>query len=146
MVLGGTVAHRARHHTRAVHEIEGFSAPLLALFFLFAGLQLEADALRGLGLVGLTYILARVLGRFLAARVGGAWLGASPPVRGRLGFCLLPQAGVALGLALLAANRLPDLGETLLPLVVAATVIFEIVGPVATRLMLRRASELPSGR
>jgi hypothetical protein len=54
----------------------------------------------------------------------------------------MPQAGVALGLALLADQRFPELGETLLPLVIASTVVFEILGPSGTRLALARADEI----
>ena len=53
---------------------------------------------------------------------------------------LLPQAGVALGMALVAAQHLPHVGAAILPVVVAATVVFELVGPVATRAALDRTS------
>ncbi len=142
MVLGATVAHRAKHHTRALHEIDGFATPLMALFFLFAGFRLELSALRALGAIGLAYVAARLLGRLVGSAAGGALFRVAKPIRRRLGWMLLPQAGVALGLALLAVERLPNLGRTLMPLVIAATVFFEIVGPIAARLSLKAAGEL----
>jgi len=59
---------------------------------------------------------------------------------------LLPQAGVALGLALLAFERFPELGKTILPLVVGTTIIFEIIGPPITRFHLQKAEEVHLGR
>ena len=61
-----------------------------------------------------------------------------------MGLAMLPQAGVALGMALVAAQRLPTLGEIIIPVVVGATVIFEVVGPVFTRLALSRVGETPA--
>lgn len=63
-------------------------------------------------------------------------------VQEHLGWCLMPQAGVALGLALLAEEKLPEIGERLLPMVIATTVIFEIVGPVLTQHHSRLAGEV----
>jgi hypothetical protein len=62
-----------------------------------------------------------------------------------MGLAMLPQAGVALGMALVAMQRLPTLGEIIVPVVVGATVIFELVGPVFTRLALRRVGEAEGG-
>ena len=69
-------------------------------------------------------------------------IGAPEVVQKHVGWCLLPQAGVALGLALLAAERIPGAGETVLPLIIAATVVFELVGPATTWWHLREAGEL----
>jgi hypothetical protein len=78
----------------------------------------------------------------------GAWLGGAlcrddPAQRWWMGLAMLPQAGVALGMALVAMQRLPALGEIILPVVVGASVIFELVGPVLTRLALHRVGETP---
>lgn len=142
MALGATVANRAKHHTRPFREIEGASQPFLAMFFVLAGYECDLGVVKTLGLLGGSYVGARVVGR-----VAGGWLsaraaGASDVVRKNVGWCLLPQAGVALGMALLVSERLPELGETLLPLVIAATVLFELVGPATTWWYLDRAGEI----
>lgn len=141
MTLGGTVAWRAKHYTRAVHEIEGFSTPLLAMFFFLAGFQLELESLLSLGVTGLTYVLARIAGRLGGSRLVGQ-IGISRPLSRRAGWCLLPQAGVAIGLGLIAAERLPEIGNVVLPIAIGATVLFEVVGPIAARIALSRAGEL----
>ena len=58
-----------------------------------------------------------------------------------MGIALLPQAGVAMGMALVASNRFPDYEQVLLTVVISSTVFFEIIGPVFTRLALRRAGQ-----
>lgn len=145
MVLGGTLAYRAKHFTRAVHEIEGFSNPLMALFFLMSGFHLDVASLRHLGAIGVAYCLSRILGRLLCGLAGPS-LGHSKEVSKRIGWCLLPQAGVAIGLSLLAAERLPSLSRDVLSLALAATVVFELIGPIAARVMLSRAGELRAHR
>ena len=59
-----------------------------------------------------------------------------------MGAALMPQAGVALGMVLIASQRFPALGEILLPVVLGATVFFKLIGPVLTRLALYRAGEV----
>jgi Kef-type K+ transport system membrane component KefB len=144
MVMGAVVTNLARHHKRPFHAIEGIEWPFLVLFFVLAGASLEIDALwvAGVGLIG--YVALRVLGRLLGAWLGGALCDVDPAQRWWMGLAMLPQAGVALGMALVAAQRLPELGEIIIPVVVGATVIFELAGPVFTRMALRRAGETPN--
>lgn len=144
MVVGATVANLARHHTRPFRAIEGIADPFLAIFFFLAGYEFDLLSLPAVGLLGLVYIGARLLGRV----VGGYWsaraCAASPDLARRIGWCLMPQAGVAVGLVLLAVERLPDTRAILLPLVIATTVVFEVIGPLAALRQLRAAGEIPS--
>lgn len=141
MVMGAVVTNLARHHRRPFHAIEGIEWPFLVLFFVLAGASLDLDALwlAGAGLLG--YVALRVFGRLLGAWLGGALCRDDPAQRWWMGLAMLPQAGVALGMALVAMQRLPSLGEIILPVVVGATVIFELIGPVLTRLALHRVGE-----
>jgi hypothetical protein len=76
--------------------------------------------------------------------VGARLAKADETTRRHVGWCLLPQAGVALGLGLLAAQRFPEVGPNILSLLIGTTFVFEIVGPLATRLALGHAGEIPS--
>jgi len=142
IVLGITVANFAQHHNRPFHEIEGIEWPFLILFFLLAGASLELDALAQVGVLGTAYIFLRVTGRILGTRLGGWIGGADPQTRRWIGLALLPQAGVAIGMALLASQRFPDYKHIVLPTILASTVIFELVGPVMTRYALQRMGEI----
>lgn len=138
MVAGAIVANLARHHDRAFHEIEHVQWPFLILFFVLAGASLKLGVLVDLGLVGGAYVLLRI-----TARVGGGWLGGAlgavpVPQRPWIGMALLPQAGVAVGMALIAAQEFPDYRDLILSLTIGTTVIFEILGPIAVLWSVRR--------
>lgn len=140
IVMGAVIANLARHHEYAFHEIENIEWPLMVVFFVLAGATLELDALASMGLAGVVYILARCAGKY-----GGAWLGAclagsEEAIRRWLGLALLPQAGVAIGMALVAATRFPQFSDALLSIVVATTIVFELCGPVLQRYALRKAA------
>jgi Kef-type K+ transport system membrane component KefB len=145
MVLGTVVANLARHHMRPFHAIQGIEWPFLILFFLLAGASLHVGALYQLGLVGSGYIILRIIGRLLGAWAGGAISHAEPLMRRWMGMALMPQAGVALGMALVATHRRPDLADMIFPVVIASTVLFEVIGPVLTRSALVHAGKV-SGR
>lgn len=133
ITMGAVVANLAKHHEYPFHAIEDIEQPFLVLFFVLAGASLEFEALRTLGVFGLVYITCRSIGK-----IAGAWLGSIPgrsdePTRRWMGYALLPQAGVAIGMALVASHHFPQYQSTLLTLVISSTVIFEIIGPVFTR-------------
>lgn len=144
MVMGAAVANLAKHHERAFNTIEGIEWPFLILFFLLAGSGLHVEALLQVGLTGAGYIFLRIIGRLLGTRLGGRLSGAQPAVRRWIGLALLPQAGVAIGMALLASQRFPELKDIILPIVLGSTVIFELIGPLVTRRVLIRVGDIRS--
>lgn len=141
MVLGCVVANLAKHHTRPFHAIENIEWPFMILFFVLAGASLHLGMLLKIGLIGATFVIFRVAGRYVGAWLGGRMSGAEPSFQRWMGMALLPQAGVALGMALLAAQKRPELAEMILTVVVASTVLFEVIGPVLTRIALARMGE-----
>ncbi|MGP6087309.1 cation:proton antiporter [Antarctobacter jejuensis] len=138
MMAGAVIANRAKHHERAFHEIELVERPFLILFFLLAGASMELKALMAVGGIGLAYVGLRVLGRVAGGWAGGGLTGLPPTQRLWIGPALLPQAGVAVGMALVAAAEFPDLGEALLTLTIGTTVVFELVGPLVTLIAVQR--------
>jgi len=140
MTAGAIIANFAQHHERAFHEIEHIEWPFMLLFFVLAGATLELDALWSLGWLTAAYVALRIVSRLAAGEVG-ARLGRVPTIeRHAYGPALLPQAGVAVGMALVAAEAIPQWGTTIMTLTVAATVVFEIVGPPCTLLALRHVN------
>ena len=137
MAMGSTVASRASHHLRPFHAIERVEWPLLIVFFVLAGASLEIEHLLEAGWIGAAYIASRTAGTYVGARWGGRATGAPPLLRRWLGLTLLPQAGVGIGMALIAAQRFPDLADLILAVVLASTVIFEVIAPIITRRVLR---------
>ena len=82
-------------------------------------------------------------------RLLGGWLGAlrygTSPASRMVGVALLPQAGVAIGLALVASQRVPEVGDAILAATVAGTIVFELAGPILARLTLVRSGEARAG-
>jgi Kef-type K+ transport system membrane component KefB len=143
MAMGATVSNFAKHHERPFHAIEEIEQPFLIVFFLLAGFDFHASQLWTVGLVGIAYLVARSIGLVGGGFFGGFVAKAPRSVRIHTGWCLLPQAGVALGLALIVTERYPEFGPQVLSIVVATTIVFEIVGPLITRFALYRAGEVP---
>jgi Kef-type K+ transport system membrane component KefB len=141
LALGTTVANVARHHARPFHAIEEIDGPFLVVLFVFAGASLHLESLAGIGWLGVAYVALRVAGRIFGGWLGGRLADADPVSRRWMGAALLPQAGVALGMGFVAANRIPEIADVILPVVIGSTVFFEIVGPLFTRLALVRARD-----
>lgn len=133
MVMGFVIANLAKHHDYPFHAIEGISWPLFAIFFVLAGASLEFSALRTLSGIAVIYIVGRTAGKVLSGWLGASISGASAKMARWIGVAMLPQAGAAMGMALVAASHYPEYGQTLLSLVIGSTIIFEIIGPVMTR-------------
>jgi Kef-type K+ transport system membrane component KefB len=142
MTTGTVVANLARHHLRPFHAIENVDWPFMILFFVLAGASLEIGVLWESGYVLAAYVVLRCAGRILAAWGWGLATRSHVALRRWMGVALLPQAGVAIGMALVASARLPELRSSILPVVIGSTVVFAVIGPVMTRLALSRVGEL----
>ncbi|MHC5063596.1 MAG: cation:proton antiporter [Planctomycetota bacterium] len=138
MAMGSSVASLARHHSRPFHAIEGIEWPFLIAFFVLAGASLEIERLLGIGVIGSAYILARSVGLYTGARLGSRLVQAPLLVRRWLGLALLPQAGVAIGMALMASQRFPRYAEVILSVILASTIIYELVAPIITRRVIEK--------
>lgn len=145
MICGTVIANFARHHTRPFHEIESIEWPFMVVFFILAGASLEFSAIMEIGLIGLCYLVLRALGRILGGWLGGRASGMSLHESRWIGVALMPQAGVAMGMALVAANAFPDRAGSIMAIVIGTTVVFELVGPLCTQVALSKvaSSALP---
>lgn len=126
-------------------QLAYFSPPLTLIYFVRSGLNFNFDALTGGGtfggipliLIGLAYFGVRLVTKYAGAFIGGAVLRRSKEVRNYLGLALIPQAGVAIGLAALGARSLGgELGVALETVIVFASILYEFVGPPLAKLSL----------
>lgn len=138
MVMGAVIANLARHHEYPFHAIEGIDWPFMVIFFVLAGASIELSAVREIGLIGVVYILCRAIGKHLGVMLGSYCSKASKETKQWMGVALLPQAGVAIGMVLVASEHFPEYRQTLLSVVISSTIFFEIIGPVFTRMALQR--------
>ncbi|MCB9794834.1 MAG: cation:proton antiporter [Alphaproteobacteria bacterium] len=140
VTMGAVVANLATHHERTFRQIEDIEWPFLVIFFILSGAILEPTGVAEVALLTAVYVLCRVAGRALGAWAGSRLLGWTDSAS--LGPALLPQAGVALGMTLVATERFASIGQQALTVIVLSTVFFEVVGPLLTLRQLRRAEEL----
>lgn len=118
------------------------TAPIFLMFFVVSGMELDITVLPSVGLIGILYILFRVAGKVSGAYIGAVIMKADDAVKKYIGFTLVPQAGVAIGLSLLAAQLLPQYGQTIRAVVLSATFIYELTGPAITKAALKKAGEI----
>lgn len=144
MMLGAVYANLRNDSVRLLQLCEGWTPALFMLFFVLSGAELDFSILLTVGLAGVVYIAARSVGKYSGAYLGSAMSNAEPTVRKFLGVTLLPQAGVAIGMAQMVAAS-PDLAP-IAPQVVTvalfATLVYELIGPVLTKLALTKAGEI----
>ena len=117
--------------------MEGIEWPFLVVLFVLAGAQISRDTLTAMTLI-VGYVVLRILGKTVGAAASARTAG----VRWRQGVwfgpALLPQAGVALGMALSGAERFPQHADAIVGVAVVSTVLFELVGPIGVRAALPR--------
>ena len=151
LVLGITLVNtQPSQVSERVGTAIGSVMPLLfTLFFLLAGAHLRLQALPALGLIGLVYIASRTFGLISGAWIGSALGKADKKIRDNIGLGILSQAGVAIGLALYVQNEFSRygaqgewIGTTIITTVTATSVVFEIIGPILTKIALKRAGEI----
>jgi len=130
-----------------MNRVDGWTMPLNILFFVISGAELDLKILVNpvAILVGVIYIAARSAGKYFGAMASCAMTKQSKPITENLGITLLPQAGVALGMALTAAS-LPN-GALARNVVLFAVLVYELVGPALTKRSLLAVGEIkPEGR
>jgi len=140
MVAGAVVANLARHQDHAFYEVEHIQWPFMILFLVLAGATFDPVSLTGAGLIAAVYIALRTSGRIAGGWIGGTLAGAPVAHRCWYGAALLPQAGVAVGMALVAAREFPDHGDLILSLTIGTTIVFELIGPAATTWAVARTA------
>ncbi len=142
MSMGAAVANLYKDHEEVAGLIEAFTPPIFILFFVMSGAELELAVLPTIGLVGSVYMIFRVIGKVLGAYVGASIKNASHKIKKYLGLCLIPQAGVAIGLSLAASQVVPQYAGTIRAVTLSATLIYELVGPAISKYALTKAGEI----
>ena len=142
----GTVYINTTDDTRLFRQLGYFSPPILLLFFVRSGLSFDLGALVSatgtighypLLVVGIVYFVVRIAGKYGGAFLGAAATRKEKSIRNYLGLALIPQAGVAIGLAALGARTLGgEMGKALETIILASSVLYELIGPACGKLSL----------
>lgn len=145
MTLGVTIANLApRKGVNSFELMAKFAPPIYVLFFVLAGAHLVVNEItRWMIMIVLTYLVGRTGGKMLGSWLGARQSRAPEVVRRYLGFCLLSQAGVAIGLAIISSQLFAgQLGHGVIVIVMTTTFVVEIIGPMFVKLGVRKAGEV----
>ncbi len=142
MAMGAVVANFSADVDSIMDLCDGVTPPIFMLFFVASGADLQLSVLPTVGLIGVVYIVLRVAGKYFGAAIGAAMCKCEGAVRKYLGPCLLPQAGVAIGLSLAAGQVVPEHAPQIRAVILCGTLIYELVGPAVTKLSLKKAGEI----
>lgn len=140
MTIGFIVVNRLKE-TETFLVLEEIEDVIFAMFFVLAGLHFDLAVMKIAGILAVLVFGARCLGKYFGTRAGAAISHASVEVRKYLGFALLPTAGVALGLVLLAGRAFPTFGAIMVNAVLASVIINELVAPPVTRYAIFKSGE-----
>ena len=143
MMLGTIFCNICPSSEELMAKTDRWTAPLFVLFFVISGAELDLSVFRNLTcvLIGLVDIVFRSAGKICGAGVGSRLMKCSPSVQKWLGLTLLPQAGVALGMSITVAELGPE-GATIRSIVLFSVLIYELVGPMLTKIALTRAGDI----
>ena len=150
MTMGVVVVNLRPKYGRYIRfTIEHAGPVVYVLFFALVGARFNISALPEMGVLGLVYIVLRSGGKYFGVLAGGRLGGADPVVRNNLGFGLLSQAGVAIGLALDCDCRFAEfgpegeeLGSLILTVITATTFVVQLIGPIMVKVAITRAGEI----
>ena len=148
MMMGTVFCNICDFSEELMDRIDRWTAPLFILFFVISGAELELSVFTDIliVLVGVIYIIFRSCGKYLGARFSAQATHCEPTIVKYLGVTLLPQAGVALGMALKAQELGAD-GLIVANITLFSVLVYELVGPLLTKIALTRAGEItPEGK
>jgi len=153
MTVGAVMINLTPRHHRVFRALEPVTPPIYALFFVLAGCELQLGLLRqpAVLIAGGAYLLARTAGKILGSYAGASLAGAAAPLRCNLGLCMLPQAGVSLGLVLMVQSSpvssamtpaQTDMAVLLANIVLLAVFVYQLIGPPVAKLAILRGNNM----
>lgn len=141
-MAGGVLLTNISLDAQRMDEMTDYiTPPIYMMFFVISGARLQLSIVPTIGLLGVIYILFRVVGKLSGAYIGARVMKAPKTIRRYLGPMLIPQAGVAIGLTAIAEKLVPEHAAEITAVVLVGTLVYEFVGPVITKLALQKAGE-----
>ncbi len=143
MSIGAVMANFYQESEKMLDITEHWTPVVFLLFFVISGAELDLSIVPTVGLLGVLYIVFRSAGKYFGARIGSTIVHEDENIRKYLGVALLPQAGVAIGMSQIVVSELPaEYGVRIRAVVLCATLVYELVGPLLTKLVLTKAGEI----
>ncbi len=142
MACGMTLCNVSTESDSILSVADSVTPALFLLFFAVSGAALDISKIPEIGLIGIIYVIVRIAGKMFGAWFGAVIMKAPKNVKRYLGPALIPQAGVAIGLTVVAQSAVPAYADDIRAVVLCATLIYELAGPVITKLTLQGAGEI----
>ncbi len=142
MCIGAVLANMRDDFDNILAINDQWTPPMFLVFFVISGAELDLSVLPTVGLLGIAYIIARSAGKYLGALFGSVVTHQDSNIKKYLGLTLLPQAGVAIGMSQIVISALPEFGGQIRAVVLCATLVYEFVGPLITKIALTKAGEI----
>lgn len=138
------------HRRTLIEQCDRFTPPVFLLFFVLSGAELDITVLPLVGVIGIAYLLLRSVGKWSGSLVGAVITHCDDNIKKYLGLTLLPQAGVAIGMANMVMGRfggnsdpqVASMATQINTIVLSGTLVFELIGPVITKIALKKAGEI----
>ena len=146
MMLGTVFCNECEVSEELMRRADRWTAPVLILFFVISGAELELSIFKSLPIiiVGIVYILSRTIGKLFGAGVTSKLVHCDSKIVKYLGITLLPQAGVALGMAL-KATEIGTEGNMVRNITLFAVLVYELIGPFLTKIALTKSGDITEG-
>ncbi len=146
MVFGAVYINLTRDK-KLFRQINSFTPPVMSVFFIVSGMNLDLKALTTVGVIGVAYFIIRIVGKYMGTYLSCMVMGTSKEIRNYMGLALIPQAGVAIGLAFLGQRMLPpETGNMVLTIILSSSVLYEMVGPVSAKAALLLSGSISYGK
>lgn len=143
MIFGGVLVNISKEADSVIELSELMTPIILMLFFVLSGASLDIRVIPMVGLIGIIYIVTRATGKMFGSWLGAVVMKSPPTVKKYLGLTLLPQAGVALGLMIVASQALPHYAEQIRTVILGSVLFYELVGSALSKIALSKAGEIP---
>jgi len=140
--MGTTLVNLKKNSKRVFNSVNDFAPVVYVLFFTLAGASLDLKILYSVGALGIAYVIARGGGKFLGAFVGAKAVKADKAVTKYLGFALLPQGGISIGLSVLVRQQLPEYAVPITTIIMFSILIYEVSGPIFAKIAIEKAGEI----
>lgn len=146
MVFGASYINLTRDK-KLYRQLNNFSPPVMSIFFIVSGMNLDIKSLKTVGSIGIGYFLLRIIGKYAGTFLSCLITRTSREIRNYMGLALIPQAGVAIGLAFLGQRLLPEeKGKLLLTIILSSSVLYEMAGPLSAKSALVLSGSIPSDK
>ncbi len=142
IVVGTVLVNLLKHSGRVFGSVNDFVPIFYVLFFTLAGASLDLSILVSVGSMGIAYIFARGIGKYLGAFMGASIVKAPDTVRKYLGFALLPQGGISIGLSVIVRQQLPQYATMITTIIMFSVLVYETSGPIFAKIAISKAKEI----